>query len=328
MIIADLSRIEGRRYPARRRTQNLVGGASPIQAANFAIGHVTLDPDGGQVPWHNQEQEEIYFVLEGTGEMCLGEERQIVTAGQAVYIPPGVFHQLTNIGAAPLRMIYCYGPAGDVAHWRQELAGTLPRAGVEAPPLPEGAHRNARKPIVTRSGSEDRRVGPASLSDAPAHLERRIGGPALATRSCPTIRRNHMETVTTHKVGIIMNGVTGRMGTNQHLLRSIMAIREQGGVKLGADEVIMPDPILVGRNAAKLAKLSEANGRRELDDQPRRAAGRPAVFDLLRRPDHRPPRGRRDPGHRRRQARLLREADGDHHGRGAGALPARQGRGA
>ena len=102
MIVADLNQIEGRRYPARRRTQNLVGGVSPIQAKCFAIGNVTLDPHGGQVPWHNQEQEEVYFVLEGTGEMCLGDERQVVTAGQAVYIPPGVFHQMTNIGDTPL----------------------------------------------------------------------------------------------------------------------------------------------------------------------------------------------------------------------------------
>lgn len=139
MIIADLSQIEGRRYPARRRTQNLVGGLSPIQATNFSMGFVTLDPDGGQVPWHNQEQEEIYFVLEGTGEMCLGEERQILTAGQAVSIPSGVFHQLTNVGSEPLKMIYVYGPAGDVAHWRQELEGTLPKAGIDVPNLPEGA---------------------------------------------------------------------------------------------------------------------------------------------------------------------------------------------
>jgi quercetin dioxygenase-like cupin family protein len=139
MIVADLNQIEGRRYPARRRTQNLVGGVSPIQAKNFAIGYVTLEPRGGQVPWHNQEQEEVYFVLEGTGEMCLGDERQTVASGQAVYIPPGIFHQITNISETPLRMLYCYGPAGDVAHWRQELAGTLPRAGVEAPPLPAGA---------------------------------------------------------------------------------------------------------------------------------------------------------------------------------------------
>jgi mannose-6-phosphate isomerase-like protein (cupin superfamily) len=139
MIIADLAGIIGRTYPARRRTQNLVGGASPIQAKHFSIGNVTLEPNGGQVPWHNQEQEEIYFVVEGTGEMCLGKELRTLRSGQAVYIPPGVFHQLTNIGDTPLRMIYCYGPAGDVAHWRQELDGTLPRAGIEAPPLPAGA---------------------------------------------------------------------------------------------------------------------------------------------------------------------------------------------
>jgi mannose-6-phosphate isomerase-like protein (cupin superfamily) len=140
MIISDLAKIPGRCYPARRLTQNIAGGVAPIQTSNFALGNVTLDPDGGQVPWHNQEQEEVYFVIEGTGEMCLGEERQTITAGQAVYIPSGVFHQLTNIGPTPLRMLYCYGPAGDVAHWRQELAGTLPKAGIDVPALPPGAH--------------------------------------------------------------------------------------------------------------------------------------------------------------------------------------------
>lgn len=139
MIIADIQQIEGRGYPARRRTRNLVGGVSPIQAKNFSMGYVTLEPKGGQVPWHNQEQEEIYFVVEGTGEMCLGEEKRTVTSGQAVFIPPTVYHQLTNISETPLIMIYCYGPAGDVAHWRQELDGTLPKAGIDVPALPEGA---------------------------------------------------------------------------------------------------------------------------------------------------------------------------------------------
>ena len=139
MNIARLQEIAGRTYPARRRTQNLVGGASPIQATSFAMGYVTLEPKGGQVPWHNQEQEEIYFVVQGTGQMCLGEECRELKTGEAVYIPSGVFHQLTNVGDEPLTMIYCYGPAGDVAHWRQELDGTLPKAGVEAPPLPENA---------------------------------------------------------------------------------------------------------------------------------------------------------------------------------------------
>ncbi len=63
-----------------------------------------------------------------------------------------------------------------------------------------------------------------------------------------------------HKIGIIMNGVTGRMGTNQHLLRSIDAIRKQGGVKINASETIMPDPILVGRSREKLAQLCKITG--------------------------------------------------------------------
>ena len=57
-------------------------------------------------------------------------------------------------------------------------------------------------------------------------------------------------------MGIIMNGVTGRMGTNQHLARSIMAIREQGGVPFGDGDAIWPEPILVGRIADKLAALA------------------------------------------------------------------------
>src|SRR2546423_2746706 len=129
MIVADLSQIAGRTYPARRRTQNLVGGMSPIQATNFSMGHVTLEPNGGQVPWHNHEQEEVYFIVEGTGEMCLGEERQTVTSGQCVFIPPGAFHQLTNIGDTPLRMIYCYGPLGLAGHCPQDHAGTPPKTG-------------------------------------------------------------------------------------------------------------------------------------------------------------------------------------------------------
>ncbi len=139
MNIADLSEIEGRTYPARRRTQNLVGGASPIAVDSFCMGYVTLEPRGGQVPWHNQEQDEVYFVVRGTGEMCIGAEKRTLTGGQAVEIPPGEFHQITNTGDDELIMIYVYGPAGDVAHWKQELSGTLPTEGVDAPPLPEGA---------------------------------------------------------------------------------------------------------------------------------------------------------------------------------------------
>ena len=58
------------------------------------------------------------------------------------------------------------------------------------------------------------------------------------------------------RIGIIMNGVTGRMGTNQHLVRSINAIRAEGGVPLADGRRVMPDPILVGRDARKLEALA------------------------------------------------------------------------
>jgi predicted dehydrogenase len=60
-------------------------------------------------------------------------------------------------------------------------------------------------------------------------------------------------------LGVIMNGVTGRMGTNQHLIRSINAIRAQGGVELADGTRVMPDPILVGRNASKIEALAKAH---------------------------------------------------------------------
>jgi len=66
--------------------------------------------------------------------------------------------------------------------------------------------------------------------------------------------------MTTKRIGIILNGVTGRMGTNQHLLRSIQAIRDQGGVKVGEDLVLLPDPILTGRNHDKLEALARRAG--------------------------------------------------------------------
>jgi predicted dehydrogenase len=64
----------------------------------------------------------------------------------------------------------------------------------------------------------------------------------------------------TRRIGIIMNGVTGRMGTNQHLDRSITAIIKQGGIKVSNDLVLMPDPLLTGRSESKLKELAEKYG--------------------------------------------------------------------
>ena len=63
--------------------------------------------------------------------------------------------------------------------------------------------------------------------------------------------------MTTQRLGVIMNGVTGRMGLNQHLIRSIIAIRDSGGVALSNGNRMMPDPILVGRHADKVERLAK-----------------------------------------------------------------------
>ena len=203
MIIADLAKIEGRRYPARRRTQNVVGGVSPIQAAHFSIGNVVLDPNGGQVPWHNQEQEEVYFIIEGTGEMCLGDERQVVMARpsglySARSLPPT--HQHRRHAAADALLL---------------------RSGGRRGPLETGTERHAAR-------RRSRCAAAAARGMAAMHGK---------TQRTDKQRNHHIArqsmSIHTHSVGIIMNGVTGRMGTNQHLMRSIVAIIKQGGVKVG-----------------------------------------------------------------------------------------------
>ena len=66
--------------------------------------------------------------------------------------------------------------------------------------------------------------------------------------------------MTEKRIGIVMHGVTGRMGTNQHLVRSLLAIRKQGGVALKNGTRLMPDPLLVGRNRAKVESLAKEHG--------------------------------------------------------------------
>jgi predicted dehydrogenase len=66
--------------------------------------------------------------------------------------------------------------------------------------------------------------------------------------------------MTSRKIGIILNGVTGRMGTNQHLARSIAAIRAEGGIDLGNGEMLVPDPVLLGRSKDRLQPLAERFG--------------------------------------------------------------------
>src|SRR5437868_14943212 len=82
----------------------------------------------------------------------------------------------------------------------------------------------------------------------------------LAVDACRLESLHHKGIMETRTLGIILNGVTGRMGTNQHLIRSILAIIKQGGVKVSDDLRLMPDPVLTGRSAEKLKALAEAHG--------------------------------------------------------------------
>src|SRR5690349_1473990 len=90
----------------------------------------------------------------------------------------------------------------------------------------------------------------------------RFRAPASKRRRFPKARAPSARggRVTEHSIGIIMNGVTGRMGLNQHLRRSVLEIIAQGGVKMPDGSAIVPRPLLVGRNAAKLEVLARESG--------------------------------------------------------------------
>src|ERR1700760_3720210 len=76
----------------------------------------------------------------------------------------------------------------------------------------------------------------------------------LCNQTVTTLREERK--MAEQRLGLIMHGVTGRMGYNQHLVRSILAIRDQGGVSLPNGDRIVPDPILVGRNVEKVRELA------------------------------------------------------------------------
>ena len=117
--------------------------------------------------------------------------------------------------------------------------------------------------------------------------------------------------MTTKRLGLIMNGVTGRMGLNQHLIRSIIAIRDQGGVLLANGDRMLPDPILIGRDADKVERLAKRfNVERWSTDLDKALADKnDTIFFDAATTQARPIAA--DQGDQCRQARLLREADRD-----------------
>ena len=121
---AKLSEIAGTVYPAGRHTRVLVGDNAPLKAKGFCMGQVTIYP-GGQVPAHDHVQEEVYYVLQGDGEIEIEGEVKAIREGEAVYVPSGSKHNLRNPGKKDMTFLFVYSPAGVVDHWKQELEGKL-----------------------------------------------------------------------------------------------------------------------------------------------------------------------------------------------------------
>ena len=126
------------------------------------------------------------------------------------------------------------------------------------------------------------------------------------------------------RLGIMMHGVTGRMGLNQHLIRSIVAIRQQGGVALDNGDRVMPDPILLGRNAEALERLARDARHLPLEHGRGARARESRGYGVLRLRDDARTRQSARARHARRQTRVLREAGGAESERRARAGAARK----
>src|SRR6185437_11694735 len=111
------------------------------------------------------------------------------------------------------------------------------------------------------AGADGRLLRP-KCSARHAGCQRALGHSTRGARDRHTQRRQSRRGLgmAERRLGIIMNGVTGRMGTNQHLVRSVLAIRDAGGVVLRDGSKIVPDPVLVGRYPEKLSALAQAHG--------------------------------------------------------------------
>ena len=140
---ADLNEMEGMQFPARRWGRSITNGTSPITTSGFTAGLSILEPRGGQVPWHNHpdRQNELYVILQGKAQMCVGDETVELQGPTAMFIPGTHWHQLTNVDPElPVPLIYCYEGSVAAPHWWQERDGVLPSAGAkENPPLPADA---------------------------------------------------------------------------------------------------------------------------------------------------------------------------------------------
>lgn len=75
-----------------------------------SLAEARIPPGGSTIAHHHVKTEEIYYILEGAGRMTVGDESRNVGPGDAVAIPPGVPHQLTNTGSGTMKLLCCCAP--------------------------------------------------------------------------------------------------------------------------------------------------------------------------------------------------------------------------
>jgi len=124
MFIQKFEDILGERFSSGRITKVLVGPKNKLQAKNFVMGLVKIDPHGS-IPKHHHPNEEIYIILKGKGRMVIGEESEIVEKKSVVYIPSNQEHYLKNNNNEILEILFLYSPATIVDHWEKERRGEL-----------------------------------------------------------------------------------------------------------------------------------------------------------------------------------------------------------
>jgi mannose-6-phosphate isomerase-like protein (cupin superfamily) len=76
-----------------------------------SLAEELLPPGRAVIPHHHRQLEEIYYILEGSGRMTVGEEQRDVGAGDAIFVPRGSLHSLANTGSVPIRLLVACGPA-------------------------------------------------------------------------------------------------------------------------------------------------------------------------------------------------------------------------
>lgn len=120
----NIFEIGGMKFPSGRHTRVVIGGNGALQGSHFCQGYVVIYP-GGTVPVHEHETVESYTILQGQGEVQVGNEKEPVMPGDCIFVESGKVHAVYNTGESDLHMMFVYAPSMVAEHWAQEMSGEL-----------------------------------------------------------------------------------------------------------------------------------------------------------------------------------------------------------